>query len=208
MKKKLYVLTVITTLFTLTACSSANTKTNKMYIESAKLTEDEKALIELVGVEEIPYIVDFSVDDTIQSLQINTYELENNEWKLISGGGGRQFTDTHGRMALIFDNIGCGLQTALENYGYNRYGTISNSNFEGMGEYTSFLSSKTAIEYEKEIPLVIQIYTSKDTIQSLSPEFAFYEPQTYEDLGYEKVYAITCLFSQKSVKELSAASEK
>ena len=195
--------TITTLLFTFTACSSQNT-THQMYIQKAKLTKEEQSLIELIGVESIPYILDFSVDDTIQSLQINTYELVNNKWNLLSGGA-QQLNKTTGRIAFTFENVGLGLKLAIENEGFNSYETKADFNFKGLSTANSYLINRKTIKYDQEIPLVIQVHTSQNGVSCLLPEYGFYQPQLYKDLGYEKIYAITCLFSQKTVNELSSS---
>jgi len=202
MKKMANILIIITILFSLSACSLDNMSDDKMYIQKSELTEEEQSILEFAGTEKPPYILDFVVDDTVQSLQINTYELKGSEWKLIAGGG-QQLNVQKSRIALTFDNIGLGLRTAVEHKGSNSYISENDFEFEGLNSTTSYLTDKTPIEYEKEIPLVIQIHTSKNNIYSVFPDHGFFEPQTYADFGYEKVYAITCLFSQKTVNELS-----
>ena len=201
------ILTVVIFIFSVAACTLPKPALTEMSIQKADLTEEEQSILEFVGMEEVPYLLDFFVDDTIQSLQINTYELQGDTWKMISGGGGTQIDEDTSRIALTFDNIGLGLRTAIEHKGSNSYKTETDFNFEGLSKATSFLSDKTTIEYDKEIPLVIQVHTSKNTISSLSPEYGFYEPESYAEKGYEKVYAITCLFSQKTVTELSEQIE-
>lgn len=200
MKKVISILMIISIIFSMTACSEHKVTTEKMYIQKAELSEQEQSLLELVGLEK-PYILDFVVDDTVQSLQINTYELQGNEWRLIMGRGGIKFGEAKGRIALTFDNIGLGLRAGIENKGSNSYKTEANFDFSGLSTTTSYLTDKREIEYEKEIPLVIQIHTSKDAISSLSPEEGFYKPETYANSNYEKVYAITCLFSQRTVRK-------
>ncbi|MEG1994262.1 MAG: hypothetical protein RR048_05065 [Oscillospiraceae bacterium] len=209
MKRILSILTALFAIAALTSCSNIQTN-NEMYIKKANLSSEEQAILDIIG-SDAPYILDFEVDDTVQSLQINTYELQDNQWKLISGGGGRQFNDTNGRIALTFDNIGLGLRTSVQSKNENgstSYKTEADFVFENLSKATSYLTDKTAIEYEKEIPLVIQIHTAKNKTVSSSPQYGFFEPQDYADLGYEKVYAITCLFSQQSVSELSEQAAK
>lgn len=208
MKNLASALAIIAILFSMTACSSSKTAKEEMYIQNAELTEEEQSILEFVGSEKPPYILSFFVDETIQSLQINIYELQGDEWKMISGGGGTQLNEPNSRIALTFDNIGLGLRTAVERKGSNSYKTERDFDFEGLNTTTLYLTDKTTIEYEKEIPLVIQIHTSKDTISSVSPEYGFYEPESYANAKYEKVYAITCLFSQKTVNELSERTAK
>lgn len=214
MRKIASILIMMTLLVSLTACSkktdvteiAAGTQVQKMYIQEAELTDEEKSLIKLVGVEDMPYIVEVSLDDTVKSWQTNIYELENGKWKLISDGV-EEFIEPYTRIALTFKNIGYGLKIAIENCGYDSYKQKPDFDFEGLGTGNSYLINQMEIEYEKEIPLVIQVHTSKSNISCISPEYGFYDPKMYADLGYEKVYAITCVFSQKTVAELAQANK-
>ena len=69
-----------------------------------------------------------------------------------------------------------------------------------MGSATSTLADRSDIAYEQEIPLVIQIITSKNEIHSYDVSY-FEHPEEYTE--YEHVYAVTVRFSQKTVSELS-----
>ena len=71
-----------------------------------------------------------------------------------------------------------------------------------MGWATSTLTDKTEIAYDQEIPLVIQIITSKNEVHSYMVDY-FFQPEEYEKYDYEHVYAITVLFSQKTVNKLT-----
>ena len=79
--------------------------------------------------------------------------------------------------------------------------------FEGMASTTSTLSNPYDIVYDEEIPIVIQIHTTSNEIRSTNPEYGFFEDiDNYKD--YEKVYAITVIFSQKTVSELDELQHK
>ena len=78
----------------------------------------------------------------------------------------------------------------------------SKNDITGMGYATSVLSDKQEIVYDQEIPLVIQIITSKNEVHSYVVDY-FFQPEEYENYDYEYVYAITVLFSQKPVSELA-----
>ena len=67
---------------------------------------------------------------------------------------------------------------------------------EGLGRTTAFLSERTEIVYEREIPLAIQISTAKNDVLSYNPSY-FFQPEEYEKLDYEHVYALTVTFSQE-----------
>lgn len=203
MKRAFPTVIVICLILALTGCGG-ETAEPSMYIEPARLTEEEENIADLLGVEDDQYIFDFVLDDNVQSMQINTYELADGEWRMIAGGGGQAFDDTAGRIALGFDMIGEGVRIAVQSDGSGgatAYYPDPKDDFEGMGSATSFLSGRTEIVYEAEIPLAVQIVTAKNEIHSYMVEY-FHSPEEYA--GYEYVYAITARFSQKTVAQLSS----
>lgn len=203
------ILLLITLFITLifSACSNAG-ETPKLYIDKAVLTKEEKDIAFLLGVGDNHHIYDFKADDGIQSIQVNTYELKNGEWNLLTGSN-NNFNDTQGRLALSFSNLIDGLQVA--SLGENERSLLKHSTevkeeLGNMSQTTSMLTGKTNIIYEKEIPLVIQIMTTKNSIRSCTVE-SFYTPEVYTQLEYEHVLAVSILFSQKNVNELSIEKE-
>lgn len=189
---------------TIPACSPIN-KAPKMYIEVAKLTEQEEKLTKLLGADGDQLIYDFKVDDTVQSMQVNTYELKNGVWHLVVGGGGQTFEDAEGRLALSVEKLAEGIRIALQSEkksGFTKYTINPTEELEGMSHATSTLNDLTEILYEKEIPLVIQVLTTQNAISAYNLEF-FYRPEVYMKYDHEYVYAVTIKFSQKTVNELS-----
>lgn len=158
----------------------------------------------MLGVGDGDIIYDFQVSDKIKAIQINTYELENDKWKLIAGDGGRTFEDTKGRLALSVKNIARGCRIVIQsenNKGSNSYTTKISQDQENIGRATSYLTNIEEIVYEEEIPLVIQIQTSKNTVSTYDVAY-FDQPEEYSQYDYEHIYAITVRFSEKSVGEL------
>ena len=208
MKKVFSVILFIFLICFMAGCQS-EPEAPTMYIQKAQLTEAEENIVKLLGDENDQLIYDFVLDDTVQCLQINTYELQGSEWKLISGGGGQAFTDPKGRLALDFNSLAEGLRVAIQSEhsgGSNAYRRDDVDDLGTIGRATSMLSDKTEIVYEQEIPLVTQILSSKAEIVSYQPDY-YFQPEEYAKLGYEKVYAITIRFSQKSVSEQEPAWE-
>lgn len=158
-----------------------------------------------MGLNQEYRLYDFHLDDTVKSMRVNTYELIDGEWHIVAGGGGEAFEDSDGRLALGFDNLANGLRTAVQsehNNGSTSYLKESKTDMAGMGYTTSTLSDRKEILYDQEIPLVIQIITSKNEVHSYVVDY-FFKPEEYEKYDYEYVYAVTVLFSQKSVSELA-----
>lgn len=140
------------------ACSNAG-ETPNLYIEKATLTEEEKDIAFLLGVGDNHHIYDFKADNGIQSIQVNTYELKNGEWNLLTGSN-NNFNDAEGRLALSFANLIDGLQFA--SLGKNERSSFKHSTevkeeLGNMSQATSMLTGKTKIIYEKEIPSRITI---------------------------------------------------
>lgn len=180
------------------ACNKAD-REPKMYIEMASLTEEENNIITLLGAKANHHIYDIKADDTIKSIQVNTYELKDGVWHRVEGGGSL-FNDNQGRLALSFEILPSGLQFGVlsKNSGGSTktYSEIEDE-YKSMSYATSMLNTKTEIIYEKEIPIAIQILTTKSSFRTYGVE-SFYTPEDFMNLGYEHVYAVSVLFSQKT----------
>ena len=103
--KELIIIVSIVGMLSMVGCSNTEKTVEKMYIESAQLTEEEEKIAALLGLNTQQQIYDFVLDETVQSIQVNTYRLIDGEWKLETGGGGQAFSDTTGRIALSFDRL-------------------------------------------------------------------------------------------------------
>ena len=208
MKRMILLLLALCMLLSFAACKpDSGTEAAAMYIEPAQLTEEEENIVKLLGAKEngLNRIFDFVLDDSVQSLQVNTYELVDGAWSLVSGGGGWTFSDSEGRLALNFDKLIKGLRVALQSEhsnSANSHFSAAEYDFTGMVCATSSLDNRTEIVYEQEIPLAIQIITTKNEVRSYGADY-FNHPEEYAKQGYEHVYAVTIRFSQKTVEELS-----
>ena len=205
MKKLIVLMLAMVGLLSMVGCSDIKKNAEKMYIEPAQLTEEEEKIAALLGLDTQQKIYDFVLDETVQSIQVNTYRLMDGEWKLETGGGGQAFSDVTGRIALSFERLDEGLRIAIQSEhigGSTKYDSERNDDLNEIGNYTtSILSEKTEFAYEEEIPLAVQIITSKNEVVSYQVDY-FNSPEEYEKFGYEGVFAITVRFSQKTVGEL------
>ena len=199
MQKVFSILLTMCLIFGLCACSHSEQTPAEMYIEPAQLTQEEKNVADLLGLNTGQRIFDFVVDDSVQTIRVNTYRLIDGKWALEAGGGGQAFTDKTGRLALSFDKLAEGIRIAIQSAhsnGSTSYQSEPEENLIGMGYATSILSEKTEIAYETEIPLAIQVVTNQNEIVSYQVDY-FAQPEEYEKLGYEGVFAVTIYFSQK-----------
>lgn len=205
MKKLMVIVLAIVGMLSMAGCADKEKNEEKMYIEPAQLTEEEEEIASLLGLNTEQRIYDFTLDESVQSIQVNTYRLMDGEWKLETGGGGQAFSDTTGRIALGFERLDEGNRIAIQSEhtdGSTEYKSERNEDLNEIGSFaTSVLSGKAEVVYEKEIPLAVQIITSKNEVVSYRVDY-FHSPEEYEKLGYEGVFAITVRFSQKTVAEL------
>ena len=205
MKKLIVAVLVVIGMMSMVGCSDAPKSAEKMYIEPAQLTEEEEKIAALLGLNTKQRIFDFVLDESVQSIQVNTYRLIDGEWKLETGGGGQAFSDMDGRIALDFERLDEGIIIAIQSEhtgGSTEYESERNEDLNEIGSFaTSVLSEKTDVVYEEEIPLAVQVITSSNQVMSYQVDY-FNSPEEYEKLGYEGVFAITIRFSQKTVAEL------
>lgn len=205
MKKLMVIVLAIVGMLSMAGCADKEKNEEKMYIEPARLIEEEEKIAVLLGLNTEQRIYDFRLDESVQSIQVNTYRLMDGEWKLEAGGGGQAFSDTTGRIALGFERLDEGNRIAIQSEhtdGSTEYKSERNEDLNEIGSFaTSVLSGKAEVVYEKEIPLAVQIITSKNEVVSYQVDY-FHSPEEYEKLGYEGVFAITVRFSQKTVAEL------
>lgn len=196
--KRILALFVLPVLF-LSACSAGAVPA--MYIQPAGLTEEEEAVARLLGADMDQHLFDVVLDGTAKTVSVRIYELADGAWELFSGGGGMSLEENaaKGRMAFGFEDLRGEFREAIQ-FGEDLTAVTHHPPEEeegpGLGRTTAFLSSRTEIVYEREIPLAIQVHTSKNGVVSYDPEY-FFQPEEYEKHGYEHVYALTVTFSRE-----------
>ena len=195
--KRLLVLLLLLALL-LTGCGMQK---KGMVIEKAELSKAEENIVKLLGdAHGSEYIYDFTADERVKSLQVNTYALTDGAWKLVSGGGGQSLAAKSGRLALKFETLGEDLRVAIQTGDQ-----ISASEFKSPEALENYGSTAAAsmphavIEYGVEIPLAVQINTSKTAIRTLDPIEAFAKPEELAAYGYERAYLLTVMFSTEEL---------
>ena len=190
-KKLLITIALLALAFSAVGCGAAYSN-NDMQIAPAKLTDQESKIVKLVQDNHSNAIFDFTVDQDVRSFSTTCWQLdEKGKWAAIHTMNNPVTTQSGDRIAISFDNIGDGMRLGIQNGGdvsANELNTNQNVNIEGMSKTTSLASSAAKIEYEKEIPLAMQIITSKQEVMSYEVD-SFYTPEKYQDLEYEHVYA-------------------
>lgn len=210
---KRYCALFLAVLLAVSACACGVTGHAAMSIRPAQLSAEEEALTKLLDVDMGAYrIFDFQMDGgngktakspAVQSVQITLYELTDGAWEARARSQ-RAFSDWTGRLALSFGKITEGVTMAIQSE--NAFDSMALDKFSeagtaSMSYTTSILTEAATMELDKETPLAIQIVTSKNDIISYGVQY-FEMPREYAKHGYEHVYAITVMFSQKTVYEL------
>lgn len=176
----------------------------KMYIGKASFTQEEEEMIELL-VGELSYpIFEFNVDDSVKSMKTTIYQLRRGKWKTISEGT-RIIGSGASRIAFKFDDIANGVEIKLQNSksrGSNAYMPIDHMDYGKMRRRVEILNNNKEVVYDQEIPLVIQLYSSKNRMNAYDVEDFYNHPNDEVD----EAYAITILFSKQSVREVQGLS--
>lgn len=182
---------------------SAKADTPSMYIQPAELTEEEESIAKLLGADTDQHLFDVVLDGTAKKVSLCAYELIDGQWELFSGGGGMSLKEDEqtGRMAFGFHDLRKDFREAVQFE--KNFSAVSweapedeEEDPEGMSKTTALLSNRTEIVYEQEIPLAVQINTTKNEVSSYDPEY-FFQPEEYAKFGYEHVYALTVTFSRE-----------
>lgn len=210
MRTKRYIALLLAALMALSlaACGKDEDKSGHAAasIYPAKLTAEEEALIDLLGIGMDPYrIFDFQMGSEtqgVQSIRLRAYELVGGDWNCVADAS-RTFTDDVGRLALTFGKMTEGVQMAWQSE--NNSGGTSFTMEEGEEETgliyaTSALTDSPSIELDQEVPLVLQIATSKSEFSSYQVDY-FGMPRELAKHDYEHVYAITVTFSKEQAKQ-------
>lgn len=172
-----------------------------MYLEPAKLDEKEEAVAKLLGADTDQHLFDVVLDGTAKKVWTAVYELADGEWHVLSAGNmALNEGSKKGRMAYGFEDLRGEYREAVQfekDFTAVKHSSPDDlDDPEGMSRATALLSGRKEIVYEQEIPLAIQINTVKNEVRSYDPEY-FFQPEAYEELGYEHVYALTVTFSQE-----------
>lgn len=171
----------------------------EMTIAPAQLGEEETRLAELLALEMESYRIFQFQAEGAKTIQFNLYELVDGAWSPIQGGKGERLSAGTGRLALTFGKITDGLRAACQTEGQVTSASIQpepGDDVSAMTFATSTLEKAKAIELEREIPLVVQVVTSKQEIRYYDVDY-FEMPREYAKHGYEHVYAVTVTFSEK-----------
>ncbi len=206
-KRSAALLLAVLTALALSACGQAGESSGSMSVAPAQLTQEETALTELLGLGMENYrIFDYQVGGGVQSIQLTVYELVGTEWEPKVNAIRSASTDPKGRIALAFGRMTEGVRVSFqsENSGGGATFTMeTEDDVSSMACATSMLTNAAEIAFDQEVPLVVQIVTSKNQINSYDVSY-FGMPREYAKHEYEHVYAITVTFSEKAVEELSS----
>jgi methionine synthase I (cobalamin-dependent) len=201
MGKKVFIIMAVLALGFLTIGCSAQSSKIAMQIGPAELTEQESQIVKLIQ-DKNNAIFDYTINSNIKSVTVVCYKLdENGKWVANVGPSSIPVKESTGRMALSFENLADGYRVAIQesdNMSANKIETAEKIDTKGKSSATSYASSES-IECEKEIPLAIQVFTSKNGISSHGVEY-FNNPEEYQKREYDDVYVIAIKFSKSELE--------
>ncbi len=202
MKRRTFILFILLILPALILSACESEEPPGMYIQPAELTEKEEAVAKLLGADTDDFILDVMVDSTVRSVRIQYYELIDGKWNPFNGSSvALDGSEAKGRMAFRYGKLTGSTREAVQfgksfTSAAHSIPEAEENQSENMGFGGSRLSSRVNIVYGEEIPLVLQVATSKTNVHIYDTEY-FFQPEVYDGLGYEHVYALTVTFSQE-----------
>lgn len=201
MTKRTFIIIAILTLgLTMIGCNTQLLK-DSMKISQAQLTKQESQILSLIKGSIGSAIFDYTADPDAKSVSVACYKLDQNgKWEIHSGWDSYPIEDVAGRIAVSFNNLDDGMRVAVQT-GDNMYASENNSDIKSntvdMGSATTCATTESIV-YEEEIPLVIQVFTTKDAINTYDITF-FNEPKEFINRGYSDVYVVVAKFSEQDL---------
>lgn len=195
MKKRVRLFLFITVLITLVACDKNN---KKMTIAAITLTKNEESIMKLLNAQNNSKIFDFTLDDTVKFIIISYHTLNKDKKWEDHGAMSGNINASSGKMGITIDDE---LQISLES-GSKGISTMKMSitdllnKFKNSSQGTSWLS-ESSIELDKEIPLLVKVYTDSNSIMSYDTT-SYFNPEELE--GNDLVIAVTVCFSAESME--------
>lgn len=202
--KRTLALLLLCALLLLTSCASQKPA---MYIEPAQLTAAEEQIKAMAAQGRFVHFFDFRLDKDVQSVNVQVYRLEDAQWVPYSVGGKMAMPDADGkgRLALNFYHLYDGVGISIQGSDDNRYSFTTNrpdhADFDAssMALYTTALSMQQELAYDVELPIALQIHTSKNAVMSMGTDF-FHQPDRIAAEGHDQVYAVTVTFSKEPME--------
>ena len=147
-------------------------------------------------------IPDADTGATMLQTVIKIKELDYGEWFEVASST-FQLSDTEGRVALMFDKLSDGCKISFQTEGMS--GTYSHepeatNKMQSVGFATSVLNNREEVEYGKEVPLAMQIFSYNGSISSYGVE-SYFKPELYMSDEYEHVYVVTIEFLSDALNE-------
>jgi len=184
----------------LAGCGANEDKDKKqdgaMTIAPAQLSQEESGILELLDVDlDTHRVFDLQVEGA-KSVRLRAYELADGAWNCVVHAA-REGFDGPGRVALSFGKMTEGVRMACKDAAgifSSEVTMAAGDDAASMTFATSTLTESAKIELDQEIPLAVQIATTKNEIRSYEVGY-FHMPREYAKHGYEHVYAITVTFS-------------
>lgn len=208
MKKYISILLCVFITISIIGCTSQNVSedsyANKIYF--AELTEDEKNIINLLGVQSDIDIYKYEIDDTFKTISIWIEIYENGE--LISSGSrmDSQIDSKEGKIAIIVDKTSnykwrISQQDAS---GSSSCSFETKNDFETNNEFSvgsGALNEPVEITPENEIVIETFLFEDGNGMAVYDNQYYVENPKALKQ--YDYAYLTKCQFSKKTIDEIN-----
>lgn len=166
-------------LLILAGCAAPSQSTT-LYLHLEKYNEEEKAAATRLGYQEDPLIFHFNSDTTVKTLLYTFYTLEEGQWQRLNQHI-QALSGKAGRISFLTDQLILGYTILLQCDNQCVKDQIHEEqlkNIDGSFQLTSFINEEIELEFNQEIPILMQAYT-QDTLDSAISLNTFFTPEQF-----------------------------
>ncbi len=175
--------------FSLMGCDNDN---SKMHIQPSEHSEQGSVLVNM-DKEKHDVILDYVVDGNATHFTIQMYHLFDGKWQITPSQGGVTLTKQQGQITLTFNHLSYGFILTLNDDEQMNYAQDGYLYQQGHAFGFVTLDESLAIEYGKEIPLVLQTEsTNANWKMPVNWQAVFNDPTILSNV--QDAYCITIRF--------------
>lgn len=171
-------------------CAAAPTS---LSLQEAELSEEETALLELIGAEEKPLLYEYQVDGQCRKVELRRYLLDQTDYHWEADSFSSTPSEESGRIAFLPTADGSCQVSVQSGSQISRSTYPSWEKAENAGE-GSIWESESPIVYGQELPLLVQVQSGADSHSIYTPEVSWEEPETYQNANVRQAMLFTVTF--------------
>jgi len=192
----------------LVACGRIATGAGVNRIAALNVTEDQKDILDMAGINTDIDIFEYRIDDSFRTLAITRELYKDGEW--YSGNTMTSQTEPgEGLLSIAMDN-----QTGSLSISHKQGGATTSSHAmleeevlsSGLSSGKTWLQQDTPVRDGEEIILMVTVYDDADGMSIF--DTAYYQQYPEKLAEYDYVHLIKCRFSSQTMDEAAGSPDR